>query len=88
MDIDQRYRQSSSTTITAAELATLLHKSAAGDAESFAAFYRSTNARLMARLTAILRSPGLAQEVSQEVYLQAWSAAGEYDAGGPVRWPG
>ncbi|MDR7167445.1 RNA polymerase subunit sigma [Nocardia sp. MDA0666] len=88
MDIDQRYRQSSSTTITAAELATLLHKSAAGDAESFAAFYRSTNARLMARLTAILRSPGLAQEVSQEVYLQAWSAAGDYDAGraSPMAW--
>ncbi|WP_227982625.1 sigma-70 family RNA polymerase sigma factor [Nocardia spumae] len=87
MDIDERSRKGTSAT-TAAKLATLLHETADGNADAFAEFYRRTNARLMSRLTAILRSPVLAQEVSQEVYLQAWAAAGEYDAGraSPMAW--
>ncbi|NKY52713.1 sigma-70 family RNA polymerase sigma factor [Nocardia vermiculata] len=87
MEIEQRSPERRST-VTAAELAVLLHESAEGNADSFAAFYRSTNTRLMARLVTILRSPVLAQEVCQEVYLQAWTAAGDYDAdrASPMGW--
>lgn len=66
----------------------MLQETASGNPDSFAVFYRRTSPRLMARLTSILRSPVLAQEVCQEVYLQAWSAAGDYDAGraSPMAW--
>ena len=87
MDIDRRSDEDSSTT-TAAELAALLRETADGNADSFAVFYRRTSSYLLSRLTAILRNPVLAQEVSQEVYLQAWAAAGDYDAdrAGPMAW--
>lgn len=88
MDIDQqRYRRMSATP-TAADLAVLLHETSAGNADSFAVFYRYTSTRLLARLTTILCSPVLAQEVCQEVYLQAWTAAGDYDAdrASPMGW--
>lgn len=78
----------SASNIGAAGLATLLHETANGNTDSFAAFYRSTRSRLLARLTSILRSTGLAEEVSQEVYLQVWIAAGDYqaDRGSPMAW--
>ncbi|MBO0853815.1 MAG: sigma-70 family RNA polymerase sigma factor [Nocardia sp.] len=76
------------TAADAAELAELIKQSASGNADSFAAFYRRTHVRLLARLTSILHSPGLAQEVSQEVYLQVWAAAGDYDRNraSPMGW--
>ncbi len=87
MDIDRRSPHGSETT-TSAELAVLLQKTANGDSDAFAVFYRRTSAYLLSRLTTILRNPVLAQEVSQEVYLQAWAAAGSYDPGraGPMAW--
>ncbi|MEU6563078.1 sigma-70 family RNA polymerase sigma factor [Nocardia nova] len=87
MDIDRHSHQSRSAA-TAAELAALLRKTADGDGDAYAEFYRRTSGYLLSRLTTILRNPVLAQEVSQEVYLQAWAAAGDYDAGraSPMAW--
>jgi len=73
---------------TAAELTTLLQETANGNTDSFATFYRATRSTVLARLTFFLRNPGLAEEVSQEVYLHVWIAAGDYDAdrGTPMTW--
>ncbi len=87
MKDELRPKNGTSSTNTA-ELTTLLQETADGVAGSFAAFYRSTRSMLLTRLTIILHSPDLAEEVSQEVYLHVWIAAGDYDAdrGSPMAW--
>ncbi|WP_084506528.1 sigma-70 family RNA polymerase sigma factor [Nocardia violaceofusca] len=87
MKDELRPRDGTSTT-NSASLTTLLQETANGNTDSFAAFYRSTRPRLLARLTFILHSPVLAEEVSQEIYLHIWIAAGDYDAdrGSPMAW--
>ncbi|PPJ18767.1 sigma-70 family RNA polymerase sigma factor [Nocardia nova] len=85
---DELCADNGAPTTSAAELTTLLQETANGNTDSFAEFYQSTRSRLLARLTFILRSPILAEEVSQEVYLHVWIAAGNYDAdrGSPMTW--
>lgn len=82
-----RPRDNTSTASTA-ELRTLLQETANGNTDSFTAFYESTRSRVLSRLIFILRSPVLAEEVSQEVYLHVWIAAADYRAvrGSPMTW--
>lgn len=71
------------------ELAGRLAAVGAGDREAFAEFYDRTCARVFGLASRILRNPALAEEVTQEVYLQVWtSAARHYDAdlGSPIGW--
>lgn len=73
----------------AARLAAGLAAIAEGDRAAFADFYDQTSARVFGLATRVVRSPSLAEEVTQEVYLQVWtSAARQYDAtlASPIGW--
>lgn len=69
-------------------LGDLLTATAAGDEEAFAEFYRATNRRVFGLAVRIVRSPTMAEEITQEVYLQAWSTAYRYDnsRSAPMTW--
>ncbi|NKY46821.1 ECF RNA polymerase sigma factor SigK [Nocardia cerradoensis] len=70
------------------ELATLLAAAATGNRDAFTRFYRATSARVFGLALRILRNRSAAEEVTQEVYLQAWTAAERYDAAlaSPIGW--
>ena len=58
------------------------------DVAAFAAFYDATRARVFGLITRVLRDPGYSEETTQEVYLQVWRSAENYDpaAGSPLAW--
>lgn len=71
-----------------ADLDALLRRVALRDVEAFAAFYDETRARVYGLITRVLRDPGYSEETTQDVYLQVWNGAGNYDpkAGTPLAW--
>lgn len=71
-----------------ADLDALLRRVAQRDVEAFAAFYDNTRARVFGLVTRVLRDPGYSEETTQDVYLQVWHNAGNYDpaAGSPISW--
>ncbi|MFE3289171.1 ECF RNA polymerase sigma factor SigK [Rhodococcus sp. NPDC059234] len=72
-----------------AELASLLGAAADGDRDAFARFYDRTCARVFGLASRVVCNPTLAEEVTQEVYLQVWSsAARQYDPdlASPIGW--
>ncbi len=70
------------------DLEELLRRVAQQDAEAFAAFHDRTRARVFGLVTRVLRDPGFSEETTQEIYLQVWRTAGNYDpsAGSPLAW--
>ncbi|WP_319456731.1 MULTISPECIES: sigma-70 family RNA polymerase sigma factor [unclassified Mycobacterium] len=71
-----------------ADLDALLRRVAQRDVDAFAAFYDDTRARVFGLVTRVLRDPGYSEETTQDVYLQVWRNAGNYDpaAGSPMAW--
>jgi RNA polymerase sigma-70 factor, ECF subfamily len=71
-----------------ADLDALLRRVAQRDAEAFAAFYDDTRARVYGLVTRVLRDPGYSEETTQDVYLQVWRTADNYNpsAGTPLAW--
>jgi RNA polymerase sigma-70 factor, ECF subfamily len=71
-----------------ADLDALLRRVAQRDVEAFAAFYDNTRARVFGLVTRVLRDPGYSEETTQDVYLQVWRSASNYDpsAGSPMAW--
>lgn len=69
-------------------LAGLLEQSARGDEQAFALFYEATSARAHGVALRVLRNTALAEEVTQEGYLDAWRLAGRYarGRGSAVAW--
>lgn len=61
------------------DLAELLRRSAQGDEAAFAAFYDATASRIYGLTRRVTRSPEIAAEVVQEVYLMAWQQAARFD---------
>ena len=61
------------------ELHELLAWSAAGDTDAFADFYDATASRVHGLCRRVLRNTALAEEVTQEVYLEAWRTASRFD---------
>lgn len=59
--------------------AALLAGFALGDAEVATAFVRRFQARVFGLALSVTRDPGLAEDVSQEVFVRAWRAAASYD---------
>ncbi|MBO9524490.1 MAG: sigma-70 family RNA polymerase sigma factor [Nocardioidaceae bacterium] len=59
---------------------TLLAGMADGDRDAASAFVRRYQARVFGLALTIVRSPEVAEEVAQEVFLKAWRHAGTYDA--------
>ena len=76
------------TTSTGATLDELLGRSASGDTGAFGDFYDQTCDRVYGMVRRVLRDPGYSEEVTQEVYLQAWRSSGDFDpsAGTPLSW--
>jgi RNA polymerase sigma-70 factor, ECF subfamily len=84
MDIPRGHHRGSDT-----ELAGRLGAIADGDRDAFAEFYDLTSARVFGLASRIVRNPTMAEDVTQEVYLQVWtSAARQYDAtrASPIGW--
>lgn len=71
-----------------ARLITLLDDVAAGDRTAFAEFYRATSPRVFGLALRVVRNHGAAEDIAQEVFLQVWSLAGQYDAAkaSPIGW--
>ncbi|NLG55055.1 MAG: ECF RNA polymerase sigma factor SigK [Rhodococcus sp.] len=72
-----------------AQLVAGLAAIADGDGAAFADFYDRTSARVFGLATRVVRNPSVAEEVTQEVYLQVWtSAARQYDPtlASPIGW--
>lgn len=70
------------------DLEELLRQVAQRDVEAFAALYDRTRARVFGLVTRVLRDPGYSEETTQEVYLQVWRTASDYNpsAGSPLAW--
>ncbi|VBA34443.1 ECF RNA polymerase sigma factor SigK [Mycobacterium innocens] len=70
------------------DLSALLHQIARGDRNAFATFYDHTKTRVYGLVARVLRDPGYSEETTQEIYLEVWRTASEYDAvkGSPLAW--
>jgi RNA polymerase sigma-70 factor (ECF subfamily) len=70
------------------ELGDLLTRVAAGDHDAFASFYDRTSRTVYGIVLHIVRDRAQAEEVAQEVYVDAWRAASRFDAahGSPAAW--
>jgi RNA polymerase sigma-70 factor (ECF subfamily) len=60
-------------------LTALLPGIAGGDRAAFADLYDRTSARVYGLVLRVVRDPGYAEEVTQEVYLQVWRGARDFD---------
>ena len=74
--------------LVTADLDALLRRVAQRDVEAFTAFYDETRARVFGLIIRVLRDPGYSEETTQDVYLQVWNNAGNYNpqAGTPLAW--
>lgn len=72
----------------AADLDALLRRVAQRDVDAFAEFYDHTRARVYGLVTRVLRDPGYSEETTQDIYLQVWRNASDYNpsAGSPLSW--
>src|SRR5262249_16095403 len=70
------------------ELDALLRQVARGDSAAFATVYDLTKARVYGVVMRVLRDPGYSEETTQEVYLDVWRSAPEYDSakGSALAW--
>ncbi|MGK2881498.1 MAG: sigma-70 family RNA polymerase sigma factor [Mycobacterium sp.] len=70
------------------ELDSLLRQVARRDVEAFAQFYDHTKTRVFGLVARVLRDPGYSEETTQDVYLQVWRNAGQFDssAGSALSW--
>jgi RNA polymerase sigma-70 factor, ECF subfamily len=73
---------------TAAGLGALLRRCARGDEQAFAEVYDETSRRVHGLVLRVVRDPAQAEEVTQEVYLQAWRTASSFDEkkGSALAW--
>lgn len=76
------------STTDSAQLADLLVKVASGDQEAFAAFYDATSRVVFGIVLNVVRDRAQAEEVAQEVYVDAWKSAPRFDRrqGTPTAW--
>ncbi len=73
---------------TGTTLAALLRQCARGNEDSFAELYDLTSRRVHGLVLRVVRDPAQAEEVTQEVYLQAWRTASRFDEtrGSALAW--
>jgi RNA polymerase sigma-70 factor (ECF subfamily) len=66
----------------------LLERMATGDQTALAVFYDATSTTVHALVGRIVKDAAVAEEVTGDVYLQAWSHAARFDAerGSPLTW--
>lgn len=72
----------------AERLRRLMAAMAAGDQRAFGDLYDATSARVYGMVLRVLRDPGYSEETTQEVFLQIWRSAPNYDPnqGSPLAW--
>ncbi|MGV8897569.1 MAG: sigma-70 family RNA polymerase sigma factor [Rhodoglobus sp.] len=78
-----------STTAIVTEIETRLLQSAGkGDSAAFSDLYSRMNSRVLGLVVRVLRDRSQAEEVTQEVFLEIWQQAGQFDAsrGSAVGW--
>ncbi len=70
------------------DLDVVLRRVARRDPDAFAEFYDLTRARVFGLVSRVLRDPGYSEETTQEVYLQVWRSADNYDpaSGSALAW--
>lgn len=69
------------------ELDRLLQKTATGDQEAFGQLYQRTRGAVYAMVLSMLRNAHDAQDLTQDVYVRIWDAAGQYRSRGtPMAW--
>ncbi|GFG63465.1 ECF RNA polymerase sigma factor SigK [Mycobacterium kubicae] len=70
------------------DLDALLRRVARGDDAAFAAFYDQTKTRVYGLVTRVLRDAGYSEETTQEIYLEVWRTASEFDSakGSALAW--
>ncbi len=73
---------------TGTPLADLLSRCARGDQQAFAALYDATARRVHGLVLRVVRDPAQAEEVTQEVYLEAWRTSSRFDEqrGSALSW--
>lgn len=69
-------------------LVRLIALTATGDQSAFAQLYQLTSKRVYGMARRVLIDPDLAQDTTQETYLQVWQGAAKFDpaAGSPLAW--
>ncbi len=70
------------------DLDVLLRRVADQDVDAFATFYDLTRTRVFGLVLRVLRDPGYSEETTQDIYLQVWRTADNYDpaVGSPLAW--
>jgi RNA polymerase sigma-70 factor, ECF subfamily len=70
------------------ELDALLRQVARGDTTAFATVYDITKTRVYGLVMRVLRDPGYSEETTQEVYLEVWRTASQFDPakGSALAW--
>jgi RNA polymerase sigma-70 factor (ECF subfamily) len=63
------------------DLDALLRRVANGDNAAFAAFYDHTKTRVYGLVTRVLRDTGYSEETTQEIYLEVWRNAADFNSG-------
>jgi RNA polymerase sigma-70 factor (ECF subfamily) len=76
------------TSTSAGAVIVLLQRVATRDREAFSALYAATSAKLYGIIVRIVKRREIADEILQEVYVQIWQRAGQFDAakGSPITW--
>lgn len=72
----------------AEELVAAMSRIATGDQSAFAEFYDATSRTVFGIVLSVVRDRAQAEEVTQEVYVEAWRAAPRFDPmlGSPAAW--
>ena len=70
------------------DLDALLRRVASQDVAAFAELYDLTRTRVFGLVVLVLRDPGYSEETTQDVYLQVWRSASNFDpkAGSGLGW--
>ncbi len=73
---------------TAASARTAIERAAHGDESAFAEFYDEVSAVVFGTTLKVLRNQAIAEEVTQDVFLELWKQAPRYDRskGSPKAW--
>ncbi len=85
---DLGYRSMTGPLQPSSDLDALLRRVAHGDDAAFAAFYDQTKSRVYGLVTRVLRDAGYSEETTQEIYLEVWRTAAEFDSakGSALAW--
>ena len=81
-------RARGAASLDGADLAAALRRTARGDHEAFAALYDRVAPVLFGTVRVVVRDPSLAEEVTQEVFLDVWRFAARFDParGSALAW--